>query len=74
MNKEGEYMKQTLQELIPEYGEMAINLKLKSAIIDDLTNENQRLIQRIQELEEENLHLKEAEKTLQQFIHDQQGE
>lgn len=67
-------MEQVLKELIPEYGEMAINLKLKGAIISDLTAENQFLIQRIQELEEENLRLKEAEKTLQQLIHYQQGE
>lgn len=73
LNKEAQYMEQVLKQLIPEYGEMAINLKLKNAIIDDLSVEKELLIKRINELEEENLQLKHAEKTLQQLIHYQQG-
>ena len=43
MDKTQQYIERLVQELIPQYGELAINLKLKEVIIEDLTMENQAL-------------------------------
>ena len=52
---------------------MAINLKLKDIVIDDLTVENQTLKELVQRLEEEVNTLREEQKTLHQIISQQRG-
>ena len=68
MDKTQQYIERLVQELIPQYGELAINLKLKEVIIEDLTMENQALIERVQQLEYEVEQLKEERETLQKLV------
>ena len=73
INKHHQYIETLVKELIPQYGEMAINLKLKDIVIDDLTTENQTLKELVQRLEEEVQVLREEQKTLHQIISQQRG-
>ena len=68
MDKTHQYIERLVQELIPQYGELAINLKLKEVIIDDLTMENQALMEMVQQLEYEVEQLKEEHETLQKLV------
>ncbi|MBQ8993705.1 MAG: hypothetical protein IJ085_06235 [Turicibacter sp.] len=68
MDKTHQYIERLVQELIPQYGELAINLKLKEVIIEDLTAENQTLIEMIQQLEYEVEQLKGEREALQKLV------
>ncbi|MBQ8993492.1 MAG: hypothetical protein IJ085_05145, partial [Turicibacter sp.] len=68
MDKTQQYIERLVQELIPQYGELAINLKLKEVIIEDLTMENQALMEMVQQLEYEVEQLKEERETLQKLV------
>ena len=68
MDKTQQYIERLVQDLIPQYGELAINLKLKEVIIEDLTMENQALIERVQQLEYEVERLKEDCEGLQKIV------
>lgn len=73
INKHHQYMETLVKELIPQHGEMAINLQLKDIVIDDLTTENQTLKELVQRLEEEVQVLRDEQKTLHQIISQQRG-
>ena len=68
MDKTQQYIERLVQELIPQYGELAINLKLKEVIIEDLTMENQALMEMVQQLEYEVEQLKEERENLQKLV------